>query len=120
MLLRVQADYELSCADGVSGRAQTYLYKVQVLNSLWLEECYYVCRQTTSCLVQTELVAGHRRICTRYRYSNAITGLDRPLGLQEVEAVRFIDNRHILVVRLSALSTGRLYPTGNIPGTHFC
>ena len=30
----------------------------KVLNSLWLEECYYVCRQTTSCLVQTELVAG--------------------------------------------------------------
>jgi len=24
------------------------------------------------------------------------------------------------VVRLSALSTGRLYPPGNIPGTHFC
>ena len=24
------------------------------------------------------------------------------------------------VVRLSALSTSRLYPPGNIPGTHFC
>jgi len=24
------------------------------------------------------------------------------------------------VVRLSALRTGRLYPLGNIPGTHFC
>jgi hypothetical protein len=24
------------------------------------------------------------------------------------------------VVRLSALRTGRLYPSGNIPGTHFC
>jgi len=24
------------------------------------------------------------------------------------------------VVRLSALRTGRLYPAGNIPGTHFC
>jgi hypothetical protein len=24
------------------------------------------------------------------------------------------------VVRLSALRTGRLYPQGNIPGTHFC
>ena len=24
------------------------------------------------------------------------------------------------VVRLSALGTGRLYPPGNIPGTHFC
>jgi hypothetical protein len=38
---------------------------------------------------------------------------------QEVEAPRFLDNRHIKVVRLSALRTGRLYPPGNSPGTHF-
>jgi hypothetical protein len=42
--------------------------------------------------------------------SNPITGLDRPLGFQEVEVPRFIDNRHMKVVRLSALRTGRLYP----------
>jgi hypothetical protein len=42
--------------------------------------------------------------------SNPITGLDRPLGFQEVEAPRFIDNRHMKVVRLSVLRTGRLYP----------
>jgi hypothetical protein len=42
------------------------------------------------------------------------------LGFQEVEAPRFIDNRHMKVVRLSALLTGRLYPPGNTPGTHFC
>ena len=29
---------------------------------------------------------------------------------QEVEAPRFQDNRHIKVVRLSAIRTGRLYP----------
>jgi hypothetical protein len=39
--------------------------------------------------------------------SNPITALDRPLGFQEVEV---IDNRHMKVVRLSALRTGRLYP----------
>jgi len=33
-----------------------------------------------------------------------------PEGFQEVEAPRFQDNRHIKVVRLSALRTGRLYP----------
>jgi hypothetical protein len=33
-----------------------------------------------------------------------------PLGFQEVEAHRFIDNRYMKVVRLSALSTGCLYP----------
>jgi hypothetical protein len=38
------------------------------------------------------------------------TGLDRPLGFQEVEAEEFLDNRHMKVVRLSALRTGRLYP----------
>jgi hypothetical protein len=36
------------------------------------------------------------------------------------EAPRFQDNRHLKVVRLSALGTGRVYPPGNIPGTHFC
>ena len=29
------------------------------------------------------------------------------------------DNRHMKVVRLSALRTGRLYHSGNIPGIHF-
>jgi hypothetical protein len=38
------------------------------------------------------------------------TGLERPLGFQEVEAPEFIDNRHMKVVRSSALRTGRLYP----------
>ena len=44
------------------------------------------------------------------RQSNPITGLDRPWGFQEVEAPRFQDSRHMKVVRLSALRTGRLYP----------
>jgi hypothetical protein len=44
-------------------------------------------------------------------YANRLT--------QEVEAPRFQDNQH-MVVRLSALRIGCLYPPGNIPGTHFC
>jgi len=39
-----------------------------------------------------------------------MTGLERPRGFQEAEAPRFQDNRHMMVVRLSALTTGRLYP----------
>jgi len=42
--------------------------------------------------------------------SNPITSLDRPWGFQWVEVPRFQDNRHMKVVRLSALRTGRLYP----------
>jgi hypothetical protein len=45
---------------------------------------------------------------------------DRPWAFQQVEAPRFQDNRPIKVVGLSALRTGRFYPPGNIPGTHFC
>ena len=52
--------------------------------------------------------------------SNPITGLDWPKGFQEVEDPIFQDIRHMKVVKLSVLSTGRLYPPGNIPSTHFC
>jgi hypothetical protein len=38
------------------------------------------------------------------------TGLEGPLGFQELEAPEFLDNRHMKVARLSALHTGRLYP----------
>jgi hypothetical protein len=55
---------------------------------------------------------------------NPITGLEKPLGFQEVEAPRFLDSRHMKVVGLSVLRTGRLYPPpppqGNIPDIHFC
>jgi hypothetical protein len=37
-----------------------------------------------------------------------------------VQALKFEDNRHNEVARLSALLTGRLYSTGNIPRIHFC
>ena len=51
----------------------------------------------------------------------SIAGFGYGVKLLEVEAPRFQDNRHMRVVRLSALRTGRLYsPPGNIPGTHFC
>ena len=40
---------------------------------------------------------------------NPITDMDRPWGFQEVEAARFQNSRHRMVVR-SALRTGRLYP----------
>jgi hypothetical protein len=50
-------------------------------------------------------------------YSNPCTGLERPLGLQEVEAPIFQENRHVKEVRPSALDTGRLYlpPSQEMP-----
>ena len=45
--------------------------------------------------------------------------LYRPRGFQEVEAPKLPDNQHMKVVRLSALRTGRLYPPGSIPVSHF-
>jgi hypothetical protein len=42
------------------------------------------------------------------RQSNPITGLDRPLGFQKVEAPKFLDNRHMKVARLSAIRTHKL------------
>ena len=41
-------------------------------------------------------------------------------GSRGFEAPIFQDSRHMKVVRLSALRTGRCNPPGNIPGTHFC
>jgi hypothetical protein len=46
-------------------------------------------------------------------------GLGRPWGSQEVEAPRLQDNRHMKMVSLTALRTGCLYSTRNIPGIHF-
>jgi len=44
------------------------------------------------------------------RFSNPITGLDRPRGFQEVKAPRFQDNRHMKVVRLSPYELAAFTP----------
>ena len=59
------------------------------------------------------------RLGLHYKPTSKVS-LDRSWGSQEFEAPRFQDNRHMREVRLSAPRTGCLYPTGNIPGTHFC
>jgi hypothetical protein len=41
-------------------------------------------------------------------------------GSRRLRLPDFKTYRYMQVVRLSALRTGRLYPPGNIPGTHFC
>jgi hypothetical protein len=49
---------------------------------------------------------------------NAIPGW--VLRNQDVELTEFLDSRHMKVVRLSALRTGRLCTPRDIPGAHFC
>jgi len=78
-------------------------------------------------ITQRRLVVSYGRFETTYRthlqgssiclsslvihvVSNPITGLDRPWEFLEFEARRLQDSRHMKVVRLSALRTGRLYP----------
>ena len=46
----------------------------------------------------------------QHKIHESITGLDCPWDFQEDEAPRFQDNRHMKVVKLSALRTGRLCP----------
>jgi hypothetical protein len=48
--------------------------------------------------------------------SDNLIGVDK--GKANPEGPRFPDNRHMKVVRLSALRTGHLYPPENISGTH--
>jgi hypothetical protein len=50
--------------------------------------------------------------------SQILRELPRPWTFHD--APRLHDNRHMKVVRLSALRTGCLYPPRNIPGSHFC
>jgi hypothetical protein len=56
------------------------------------------------------MALGSTQPLTEMSKSNPITGLDNPWGFQEVEAPRFLDNRHMKVVGLSGIRTGRLYP----------
>jgi hypothetical protein len=64
----------------------------------------------------------------RIKFQTVLYGKGKAIPLQawtgpegpEFEAPRFQDNRHMNVVRLSALSTGRLCRSVYIPGTHFC
>jgi hypothetical protein len=90
------------------GRSPTKVRKG--LNILWVSvPCFrlFLCKNGISlyCFYYHQMM--HKSIT---RWSNPITGLDRPWGFQEFAATRFQDNQHMNVVRLSALRTGRLYP----------
>jgi len=54
------------------------------------------------------------------RYSNLSRPLTGPKCSSRLRFLEFLDRRHVKVARLLALSTGRLYPPGDTPGTHIC
>jgi hypothetical protein len=41
-------------------------------------------------------------------------------GSRNLKLSEFLENLHMKVEKLSALRTGHLYLTGDIPGIHFC
>ena len=47
-------------------------------------------------------------------------GWTAPWDCTRLRLQEFLNNRHMKVARLPALRTGRLYPPGDIRGTHFC
>ena len=49
-----------------------------------------------------------------------LSGSAWPWGFQEADVPRYQDSLQMKVVRLSALRTGHLFISENIPGTHFC
>jgi len=80
----------------------------------WLQDFWSICGPRFSCSQQYNIAIQYyvfwQNEVKVKRYSNPITGLARPWGFQEFEAPRFQDNRHMKVVRLAAVRTGRLYP----------
>jgi hypothetical protein len=62
---------------------------------------------TNSLLLEVPALYSCGRLTSK---SFTVTDPEGPLGFPEVEAPEFLDNRHMKVVMLSALRTGRLYP----------
>jgi hypothetical protein len=88
-----------------------------------------ILRTDSSAVEKVPLSGKYKGICTKEvldEAENSDGGKAVPLQAMQAMRVpgggapRFHDNRHLNVVRLLALRTGRLYTPGNIPVTHFC
>jgi hypothetical protein len=75
---------------------------------------YFDSKENSECFVvyvsKNEDYSRSKEIQYFYRHRRACTDVDKPRGFQENEVPRIQDNRHMEVVRMSALRTGRLYP----------
>jgi hypothetical protein len=61
----------------------------------------------------------HSTLNTRACLSNPIQACTGPYGSRSLSLPERLDNRHMKVVRLSALRIGRLYPREDMHDTHF-
>ena len=106
----------LSMPSGVAvwtlGVAQHECLSPRVPSHLWFQHGL-----ETGAESKHQILRETRQICIYIQFCHCVNqqqspirGLERHRGFQEVEAPRFQDNRHMKVVRLSALRTGRLYP----------
>jgi hypothetical protein len=66
-------------------------------------------------MFQTLLI--HRHVLVKQFLLQAWTG---PEAFRRYRLPDFTLSRHLKVVRLSALHTGRVYSPGNLTGIHFC
>ena len=93
-----------------TGHEQGNAYIVRsILFILWTDSDFHLMINTVT---QPILFADVTTVIQAAKKSNPITGLDRPWRFQEVKVPRFQDNRHMKVVRLSALRTGRFHSQG--------
>ena len=75
--------------------------------------CGYFGKTITSAVrtIPTQFWQNSGKLPVTFRLINELWwSLDRQWVFQEIEAPRFHDNKHMKVVRLSALNTGRLQP----------
>jgi len=91
--------------------------KKRTLSNECFNSIFYVLYLFRASWVHHKTACGIYDICLKCQYvvllitkRNPITILDSVWGFQEAEAFRFQENRHLKVVRLSALRTGRLCP----------
>jgi hypothetical protein len=95
-----------------------------VANIPWISYCLQFLRECNFYLLSRQFpsLSTYHTAClpTKSKASNPCLGLESLWVYQEFKTPRFFDIRHMKVIRVSALRTGRLYPSGNIPGTHFC
>jgi hypothetical protein len=84
--------------------------------------CACACARARACACARVRVRVRVRVCVCVcaRAKNNPTGLERSWDFRELEAARFQDSLHKKMVRLLAISSGRLYLPADIAGTHFC